>query len=551
VDNDDSDKIKGFVVERIGDELYRGDIETISGTNCADPSCCKFSDNETKPRALVCWTNETPADDTGEAMWIEVETDNSITTKTIVTFRTPAAGSHCDETACAQLDENRAGIFYCHINNSNDPYLKTMSADANGNSLAFGTDTGLYFTSSYSVEGLFAFQIDRDIAVCTFRENVPYSSLVVYSDDAVMYGNEYTFTASNSTPVGSKVDYDKYLMTVSDSTDSGYPKARITDLTWTRAADEMTDGDMEAADVANWTGTNATLSSESGGQSGNCMKLLENGGANPTEHWDWVASSAGDVFEVVFYVKAGDEASYDVEVYDVNTAATIVTIKENEATTEWVRQRFFFKSLDAVNNTRIILRQKCLNGAATYILFDSVVIKKITAWTPTNGTTYTIDTTSRSPNDAAFANNTVNAICLRDKIAILKISDTTIVSNTLDDTGADSPYFGIDYLGEAGQKHEMLLTTYEYLTEKVIKSRIASWQDLPTAVGYLGVHTSGGTEYLRLVATGDAEYSSLRIELDSGTVAADLVLADELWNNYPIRIYHPTHGVLAWRDDVT
>lgn len=75
---------------------------------------------------------------------------------------------------------------------------------------------------------------------------------------------------------------------------------------------------------------------------------------------------------------------------------------------------------------------------------------------------------------------------------------------------------------------------------------IAMFRSIPTATGYCGA--AGVTEKLRLVSTADAEYSSLRIRNGGTTHAADLVTVDPVFNNYAVRIQHPIHGILAWRD---
>jgi hypothetical protein len=281
---------------------------------------------------------------------------------------------------------------------------------------------------------------------------------------------------------------------------------------WTYGADEMTDGDMEAAEVANWTATTATLSSEAGGQAGNCMKLLENGGANPTAHWDWTASSATD-FEIEFYVKAGDEASYEVSIYNVTTAANACTIKENEATTSWARQRLFFQATGAapVDTFRIILRQKCANGAGTYILFDSVVIKPITATTLTFGSAYTIFSTAAYPRNVHTMDATHALVCLGASVSALTISGTAVTGITpvtVPQDGASNYNWESSFIEVSDNLYKSILSYWDS-SIYTIRSAIMSWESIPTVQARCGM--GGLSDKLRLVSPGSAEYESLRI----------------------------------------
>jgi hypothetical protein len=551
VDTADSNKLKAQVAKIIGDEIYYGAVETIESDETLQASCCKFSDNETLPRALICWVDRSVTDRPGKAVWVEINADDTITDKTNTNFYTPGVGDDAEVVKCCMLDENRAGIFWVQEASGHD--LMAATADANGDALTTGTAEVLEANvTGYDAASLSASRVDRDLALYMFRQTDSYAGLAFFSNDKVIYDGDYKAFDTGYYPRGCALTYDKILVAGSDDTDDNYPKVKVCDMSssWTYGADEMADGDMEAADVANWTATTATLSSESGGQTGNCMKLLENGGANPTAHWDWVASVA-NIYEVVFYVKAGDEASYEVEIYDVNTAAIICTIKENEATAGWVRQRFFFEAIDAVNNTRIILRQKCANGAGTYIYFDSVTIKPIINKTLTFGTAYTIESASgstRSIHALDEAHAIVGIITDAGKVAALIINGTTVTGG---DTPTDIP--GATYLYQvtrlisvSGNIYKSIISYYDS-TLDTIRSAIMQWQALPNIAGYCEVE--GVANKLRLVLPEDADYSSLRIYKNGVVLAADMVPADPVFAPYPIRCYHPIHGVLAWRDD--
>lgn len=76
-----------------------------------------------------------------------------------------------------------------------------------------------------------------------------------------------------------------------------------------------------------------------------------------------------------------------------------------------------------------------------------------------------------------------------------------------------------------------------------------TYQGYATATGYCKYYGSSWLK-LRLVATADADYSSLRVYQDSAWQAADCVKANPPFTDaFPIRVYHDTHGWLCWRDD--
>ena len=99
---------------------------------------------------------------------------------------------------------------------------------------------------------------------------------------------------------------------------------------------------------------------------------------------------------------------------------------------------------------------------------------------------------------------------------------------------------GASVTANGGSLKIFYVTTYTVGTTYVGKTIPVSV--LPTATGYIGV--GGKDSKLRLVASADAEYAELKINLNGTTYSADLVNDNTL---YPVKV-HTQNGTLAWRD---
>lgn len=137
--------------------------------------------------------------------------------------------------------------------------------------------------------------------------------------------------------------------------------------------DKVSNGGFDSA-TTGWTaGNDATLSSESGGKDGNCLKVLENGTENPYAY-QAIDVISGWEYTLFAYIKAGDEATYQVKVYDVDNDTDLFDSAETEETAgDWSTEETQAITIpDTCSQIQIQLYQIASAAAGTYVLFDSV-----------------------------------------------------------------------------------------------------------------------------------------------------------------------------------
>lgn len=135
--------------------------------------------------------------------------------------------------------------------------------------------------------------------------------------------------------------------------------------------EKVTNGTFDS-DTSDWSaGNSASLASVSGGQSGNCLEITENGADNPYAYQD-LTLEIGEVYILELYVKEGTEPTFSVYI-----AETDLTHKQyldrfvtQEATGSWVKHTTFFKA--TATTMRLVLEQRAASGAGTTMLFDEV-----------------------------------------------------------------------------------------------------------------------------------------------------------------------------------
>lgn len=144
---------------------------------------------------------------------------------------------------------------------------------------------------------------------------------------------------------------------------------------WKAYADVVSNGGF-ASDTTGWTaGESATLASVSGGQSGNCLRITENGEANPFAAQTITSTIIGRKYKFIFYVKQGTEATY--KAYVTCSGGSSFGISANtEATSSFVKHPFAFIN-DGTGDIDIYLQQRCGALAATNIYFDTVTLEEL------------------------------------------------------------------------------------------------------------------------------------------------------------------------------
>ncbi len=136
----------------------------------------------------------------------------------------------------------------------------------------------------------------------------------------------------------------------------------------------VSNGDF-TSNTTGWTAVDATLSSASGGQSGNCLKVAESGGANPGKAYQDVTTKVGHKYNLSVYFKKGDADNGKIM---IGTTADEDAIWDSGdlADADWTNHTFTFEA--TATTTRITLQTNdATNGEFSY--FDTVVLDCVDA----------------------------------------------------------------------------------------------------------------------------------------------------------------------------
>lgn len=133
------------------------------------------------------------------------------------------------------------------------------------------------------------------------------------------------------------------------------------------------------SDITGWTPLNeSVLASVAGGKSGNCLRVTGDGYQNPgaDQGIDTIAETS---YRFRGYIKAGTEATYQIEFYDVTNNASIWKSDPlEELVGDWSTylEHDFITPVGCVS-IRIFLQHVSGVGEAKTIFFDSISLKKI------------------------------------------------------------------------------------------------------------------------------------------------------------------------------
>lgn len=120
-----------------------------------------------------------------------------------------------------------------------------------------------------------------------------------------------------------------------------------------------------------WIATNdATLSTEAGGKVGNCMKVLENGTAQPHAR-EVFTTVVGKMYKLSFWVKEGTAGV----TYRVDDSGGNFTRMEGTSGAAWVQYTQAFKAIVTSVNVRFYARDA---GGAEFIFYDEITCYEIT-----------------------------------------------------------------------------------------------------------------------------------------------------------------------------
>lgn len=138
-------------------------------------------------------------------------------------------------------------------------------------------------------------------------------------------------------------------------------------------SEEVTNGGFDS-DTTGWTAQNlASISSVAGGQSGNCLQILENGANNPF-CYQALSVTVGELYKLKFYVKEGTEATYRVKIGEGIGGIEMYDSGDTEATSSWVEHVICFEA--TASTIYISIYQPCAASAATTFLYDTITCKQ-------------------------------------------------------------------------------------------------------------------------------------------------------------------------------
>ena len=148
------------------------------------------------------------------------------------------------------------------------------------------------------------------------------------------------------------------------------------------------------ANTSNWTaGNSCTLSSESGGQSGNYLKVLTGVENNPEARSDAMTVVASTKYRLSFYYKDTGSSS-DIpafSIYDASNTAYIVNgqaVTSSISTSSWVLQEHEFSTPSGCTSLKVYLRHTGSSGDSSYSGFDTVSLDQLGIWHSVTGSMY-------------------------------------------------------------------------------------------------------------------------------------------------------------------
>lgn len=142
------------------------------------------------------------------------------------------------------------------------------------------------------------------------------------------------------------------------------------------ASDLVTNGGFDS-DTTGWTaGNSALLASVVGGQSGNCLRITENGDDSPRAY-QTMTVEPGSYYRFTFYEKQGTETDYTAFIYDGINLIYLIPIAWIVGDITWTQKTMEFVTPNNCTSIRIFFQTKSLNAEGKTFYFDTVTLEKI------------------------------------------------------------------------------------------------------------------------------------------------------------------------------
>lgn len=195
---------------------------------------------------------------------------------------------------------------------------------------------------------------------------------------------------------GTLTAYLGQKLTITDSANKkivGYIKAAGTGET---LGDELVTNGGFDSDTTGWQiGSSALLASVSGGESGNCLQITENGAASPYAS-KGMSVVQGALYKSNYSVKQGTSSTYRGYITGTSIYEVYPSMVDRTSTSEWVAQGPWYRVPIGTGTAWFALMTSAAQSSGLTHLFDSATFKQVL--TP-SATGVTITST---PNGATY-----------------------------------------------------------------------------------------------------------------------------------------------------
>ena len=242
------------------------------------------------------------------------------------------------------------------------------------------------------------------IALIIFLFSVSFVHAVTIASGSVTYANKKLSMVDGAAFVdfsaaGTLTAYLGQKLTITDSLNKkavGYIKAAGTGET---LGDELVTNGGFDSDTTGWdVGSSALLASVSGGESGNCLQVTENGETNPYAV-QVIPVNNGKLYKILASVKQGTSSTYRIYPAGIGMSEWVV---DRTSTSSWQIMNTLtygitpYTTATKDSNTWFVLMVTATAGSGLTHLFDNVTFKQVltpsatgvTITSTPNGTTY-------------------------------------------------------------------------------------------------------------------------------------------------------------------
>lgn len=120
-----------------------------------------------------------------------------------------------------------------------------------------------------------------------------------------------------------------------------------------------------------------TLTTEAGGQVGNCIMITGGDLSNPGTEQE-ISVTVGKSYKLSWYVKQGTESTWYTQILNVDATEYITSTTEVEATAAWVRHTLTFGAPAGCASVKIRFRMRLDAPAGITLYFDEISLYEIT-----------------------------------------------------------------------------------------------------------------------------------------------------------------------------